>query len=319
MKIFVAGSTGAIGKYLIPQLIEAKHQVVALVRTHQKGKEVETLGAEVSLANALNDKELTEAIKKVKPEVIIHELTALAHFTGNFRRLDKEFTLTNHFRTKTTDVMLAAAHEAGTRRFIAQSFCGWPYARKGGPVKSEEDPLDPYSPKSFTKTLAAIQYLEKSVCNAPDIEGLALRYGFLYGPGTGIEINGDLVNLIQKRKFPLVGNGAGIWSFIHVQDVAKATVTAVSRGDTGVYNITDDEPAPVSDWLPYMASVLGAKPPRRIPVWLARLLIGEGGVSMMTKIRGGSNAKAKRDLGWHPSYPSWRIGFTEGFANILIE
>lgn len=313
MRVFVAGSTGAIGKFLVPHLVENGYEVVALVRTAQKAKALEVLGATVTLADALNKEELTAAIRRAQPEVIIHQLTALAG-VGNFKKLDEEFALTNRFRTEVTDTMLAAARMVGTRRFIAQSFCGWPFAREGGPVKTEEDPLDPNPPASFSKTLAAIRYLEDTVRRTVDLQALALRYGILYGPGTGIAKDGSIVELVRKRRMPIVGDGAGIWSFIHINDMARATVAALSRGDPGIYNVVDDEPVPVSTWLPALANAVGAKPPYKLPAWLGKLAIGDGGVSMMTKIRGGSNAKAKRELGWQPIYPTWRRGFVEGLG-----
>jgi nucleoside-diphosphate-sugar epimerase len=314
MKVFVAGSTGAIGKTLLPQLIANGHEVVALVRTDEKAKKVEALGAKATVADALDTEELTAVIRKVEPEAIIHQLTALATTSGNFKKMDEEFAVTNRFRTEVTDTMLAVARQVGTRRFIAQSFCGWPYAREGGSIKTEEDPLDPHPPASFSRTLAAIRHLEESVRQATEVEAFALRYGLLYGPGTGIAQDGMIVDLVRKRRLPLVGDGAGIWSFIHVQDAARATAAVVTQGAPGVYNVVDDEPAPVSNWLPFLAEVLGAKPPRRVPVWLAKLLIGDGGVSMMTEIRGGSNAKAKGELDWQLTYPSWRSGFVEGLT-----
>lgn len=313
MRVFVAGSTGSVGKVLVPHLVENGHEVVALVRAAQKAKAIEAMGAKVALADALNKGELTAAIRKAEPEVIIHQLTALVG-VGNFKKLDEEFAPTNRLRTEVTDTLLAAARMVGTRRFIAQSFCGWPFAREGGPVKSEEDPLDPSPPAGFSKTLAAIRYLEDTVRRTLDLQTLALRYGTFYGPGTMIAKDGSIVELVRKRRLPIVGEGAGIWSFIHIQDVARATVAAMSRGAPGIYNVVDDEPAPVSTWLPFLADALGAKPPRKVPVWLGRLAIGDGGVSMMTEIRGGSNAKAKRDLGWQPIYSSWRRGFVEGLG-----
>jgi nucleoside-diphosphate-sugar epimerase len=288
--------------------------VVALVRSPQKGKEVEMMGARSALANALDKEELTAAIREAQPEVIVHQLTALAGSVGSFKKFDQEFALTNRFRTEVTDTMLAAARLVGAPRFIAQSFCGWPFAREGGPVKSEEDPLDPTPPAAFSKTLEAIRYLEEAVRKATDLEALALRYGIFYGPGTGIAKDGAIVELLRKRRLPIVGDGSGVWSFIHIEDVAGATAAAISRGTPGIYNVVDDEPAPVSSWLPFLADVIDAKPPRRVPAWLARLLIGDGGVSMMTKSRGGSNAKAKRELGWQPIYATWRRGFAEGLG-----
>jgi nucleoside-diphosphate-sugar epimerase len=313
MRVFVAGSTGAVGKFLVPHLVQNGHEVVALVRDAQKAKALEVMGAQVALADALNKEELTAAIRRTEPEVIIHQLTALTG-VGNFKKLDEEFALTNRFRTEVTDTMLVAARLVGTRRFIAQSFCGWPFAREGGPVKTEEDPLDPNPPASFSKILAAIRYLEDTVRKTTNLQALALRYGFFYGPGTGIAKDGLIVELVRKRRLPIVGDGAGIWSFIHISDVARATVAAVSHGDPGIYNVVDDEPAPVSTWLPALAEAVGAKPPYKVPVWLGKLAIGGSGVSMMTKIRGGSNAKTKRELGWQLDYPSWRCGFVEGLG-----
>jgi nucleoside-diphosphate-sugar epimerase len=313
MKVFVAGATGAVGKRLIPELVEKGHEVVALVRTAGKGREVEDSGARFVVADPLDWEELTTAIRKTEPEVIVHQLTALAH-AGNLRKFDQEFALTNRFRTEVTDTLLAAGRLVGARRFLAQSFCGWPYAREGGPVKTEDDPLDPNPPANFRRILAAIRHLEDAVRGTTDMEALALRYGILYGPATSIARDGVMVDLVRKRKLPLVDGGTGVWSFTHVQDVARATTAAVSQGPPGIYNVVDDEPAPVSAWLPALAQAVGAKPPRRIPVWLARLAIGEGGVAMMTQSRGGSNAKAKRELGWELVYPSWRRGFVEGLG-----
>jgi nucleoside-diphosphate-sugar epimerase len=313
MRVFVAGGTGVVGKYLMPLLVKNGHQVVALVRTARKAKAVEARGAKVAYADALNKDDLIAAITRAEPEVIIHQITALAG-VGNFKRFDEEFALTNRFRTEVTNTMLAAAGIVGTRRFIAQSFCGWPFAREGGPVKTEEDPLDPNPPASFSKTLAAIRYLEDTVQGTVGLQALALRYGIFYGPGTGIAKDGSIVELVRKRRMPIVGDGGGVWSFIHVNDVAQATVAAISRGDPGIYNVVDDDPAPVSIWLPSLADAVGAKPPYRVPAWLGRLVIGDGGVSMMTEVRGGSNAKAKRALAWQPNYPSWRRGFIEGIG-----
>lgn len=313
MKVFVAGSTGAIGRVLVPQLIEKGHDVIALVRNDRKAETLLAMGAKIAVADALNREELTAAIERTKPEVIIHQLTALAH-AGNFKKLDEEFALTNRFRTEVTDTLLAAARLVGARRFIAQSFCGWPFARQGGPVKTEEDPLDPNPPAGFAKMLAAIRYLEETVRKTVDLQAFALRYGLFYGPGTGIAKDGPVIGLVRKRMFPIVGNGAGIWSFIHVHDAARATVSAVSSGSPGIYNVVDNEPAPVTTWLPALADAVGGKPPYRVPVWLGKLAIGEGGVSMMTQIRGGSNAKAKHELGWEPTYQTWRRGFVEGLG-----
>src|SRR5215475_6638696 len=235
MKVFVAGGTGAVGKFLIPLLIENGYEVVALARTARKAEALKDMGAKVAIADALNKEELTAAIRRAEPEVIIHHLTALVG-AGNFKKFDEEFALTNRFRTEVTDTMLAAARLVGARRFIAQSFCGWPFAREGGPVKREEEPLDPNPPASFSKVLAAIRYLEDTLRRTMGLQALALRYGVFYGPGTGIAKDGTIVELIRRRWLPIVGKGSGIWSFIHVMDAAHATLAAISRGDPGIYN-----------------------------------------------------------------------------------
>jgi len=287
--------------------------VVALVRTPARAKDVEALGARAVVADALDPDELRAAIRRAAPETVIHELTSLKGVT-NFRKFDQDFALTNRFRTRTLDTMLAASRSFGARRFIAQSYCGWPYAREGSPVKTEDDPLDPNPPASFRESLAAIRHLEDTIRQTRDIEAVALRYGNLYGPGTDISDTGAIGNLVSRRRLPLFGSGAGIWSFIHVRDAASATVAAMSRGSPGIYNVVDDEPAPVNVWLPALANALGARPPRRLPAWLGALLLGEGGLSMMTLVRGGSNAKAKRELAWQSSFASWRRGFMEGLG-----
>jgi len=310
MKIFVTGGTGALGRFLLPQLIDKGHEVVALTRSPDKAEGIEKTGASAVIADPLDKQQLTAAVRRAEPEVIIHQLTALST-VANFKKLDQEFTLTNRFRTEVTDTLLAAARTIGTRRFIAQSYCGWPYARKGGPIKTEEDPLDPKPPESFVKTLAAIKYLEDKMRSVTFLEGLALRYGAFYGPGNAIGKGGSVWKLVRKRRLPLVGGGGGIWSFIHISDAASATVAAVTNGAPGIYNIVDDEPAPVSKWLPALAKAIGAKPPYRIPHWLGELTIGKAGVGIMTNIRGCSNAKAKQELHWTPIYPSWRVGFVD--------
>lgn len=311
MKIFVTGGTGAIGKFLLPLLLENKHEVVALTRSADKAVSLEDLGVSPVIADPLDKSALTAAVRRAEPEVIIHQLSALTK-AGNFKKMDQEFALTNRFRTEVTDNLLAAARTIGTRRFIAQSYCGWPYAKKGGPVKTEEDPLDPKPPESFTKTLAAIRYLEDKIRSVNYLEGFAMRYGWFYGPATGFGKGGLVYKMVKKRKLPIVGGGGGIWSFIHIIDAARATVAAISHGAPGIYNVVDDEPAKVSTWLPAYAKAIGGKPPSKIPHWLGELLTGKAGVAMMTQIRGCSNAKAKRELNWTPVYPSWRVGFLDG-------
>jgi nucleoside-diphosphate-sugar epimerase len=311
MKVLVTGGTGAIGKFLLPLLLENRHEVVALTRSVTKAAQLEDSGVSAVIVDPLDRPRLTAAVRRAEPDVIIHQLTALSG-VGNFRKFDQEFALTNRFRTEVTDTLLAAARTIGTRRFIAQSYCGWPYAKTGGPVKTEEDPLDPKPPESFTRTLAAIRSLEDKVGSTTFLEALALRYGMFYGPGTAIGKGGTILKMARKRRFPIVGGGGGVWSFIHILDAARATVAAISRGAPGIYNVVDDEPAKVATWLPALAKAVEAKPPYRIPHWLGELTIGKGGVSIMTQIRGCSNAKAKRELNWTPIYPSWRIGFVDG-------
>ena len=311
MKVFVTGGTGVIGKFLLPLLLDNKHEVVALTRSVTKAAELEDAGVAAVIVDPLDKPRLTAAVRRAEPDAIIHQLTALTN-VGNFRKFDQEFALTNRFRTEVTGTLLAAARTIGTRRFIAQSYCGWPYAKKGDAVKTEEDPLDPNPPESFTKTLAAIRYLEDKVCTTTFLEGLALRYGMFYGPGTSIGKGGPVLRMVRKRRFPVVGGGGGVWSFIHILDAARATVAAISRGAPGLYNIVDDEPAKVAVWLPALARAVEAKPPYSIPHWLGEVMIGKAGVSIMTQIRGCSNAKAKRELNWTPIYPSWRIGFADG-------
>jgi nucleoside-diphosphate-sugar epimerase len=311
MKVLVTGGTGAIGKFLLPLLLENKHEVTALTRSVIKEVQLEDSGVSAIVVDPLDKQGLTAAVRRAEPDVIIHQLSALSG-VGNFRKFDQEFALTNRFRTEVTDTLLAAARTIGTRRFIAQSYCGWPYAKKGGPVKTEEDPLDPKPPESFTNTLAAIRYLEDTVRRTTFLEALALRYGMFYGPGTAIGKGGAILKMTKQRRFPIVGGGGGVWSFIHLLDAARATVAAISRGAPGIYNVVDDEPAKVATWLPALAKAIEAKPPYKIPHWLGELMIGKDGVSIMTQIRGCSNAKAKRELNWTPIYPSWRIGFVDG-------
>jgi nucleoside-diphosphate-sugar epimerase len=275
------------------------------------------LGARPVLADALDPEAVAQAVGKAEPEVVIHQLTAIDASSFG-RSLDKMFAETNRLRTEATDHLLAAARAVGARRFIAQSFAGWPFERTGGPIKTEEDPLQEHPPKSVGQTLSAIRHVERTVTEANGIEGLALRYGGFYGPGTSLAVDpdGEQVEMIRKRRFPVVGSGAGIWSLVHIRDAASATAAAVNRGEPGVYNIVDDEPAPMSVVLPELAKVIGAKPPRHFPRWVGRLLAGEGMTIMMTEVRGASNAKAKRELGWQLRYPSWRLGFREGLSNV---
>jgi nucleoside-diphosphate-sugar epimerase len=256
------------------------------------------------------------AIAGARPEVIVHQATALADMS-DLRHFAEEFAQTDRLRTEGTDNLLAAAGGSGVRRVVAQSFTGWPYARVGGPVKTEDDPLDPDPPEAARGVLAAIRHVEGRVTETPGLEGVALRYGGFYGPGTSLTEGGVHLEAVRKRKFPVVGGGTGIWSFVHIDDVATATKAAIEGDATGIFNVVDDEPAPVSEWLPYLAAAIGAKPPRHVPAWVGRIAVGELGLAMMTTSRGASNEKAKRELGWRLRYPSWRLGFKVGLADEL--
>jgi nucleoside-diphosphate-sugar epimerase len=314
MKVFVAGATGALGSQLIPRLVAAGHDVTGMTRSEEKRDLVRSLGARPVVADALDPGAVGEAVGEASPEVIVHQLTALSGGMGNPRRIDRFFALTNRLRTEGTDNLLAAARAAGSKRFVAQSFAGWPFARVGGPVKSEEDPLDPDPPKALREVLAAIRHLEGAVTGADWIDGLVLRYGGFYGPGTSISPGGEQVEAIRKRRYPIMGDGAGYFPLIQIEDAAAATAAAVERGAPGLYNVVDDEPAPNSEVLPALAEAIGAKRPRRVPKWIGRLVAGEAVAVMMTEGRGASNAKAKRELGWEPRYASWRQGFVEGLG-----
>jgi nucleoside-diphosphate-sugar epimerase len=313
MKILVAGATGALGRKLVPLLVARGHEVVGLTRSASGREAVRGLGATPIVADALDADAVARAVEAAGPEVIVHELTALAGGL-DLRRFDRSFAATNRLRTEGTDHLLAAGRAVGVGRFVAQSYAGWPYAREGGAVKTEEDRLDPAPAAAMRETHEAIRHLEEAVVGAVWTEGVVLRYGGLYGPGTSMTRGGDHVDLIRRRRFPVVGDGGGVWSFVHVEDAAEATVAAVERGRRGIYNIVDDEPAPVAEWLPAVARGLGARPPRHVPLRVGRLLAGEAAAVMMTQVRGASNAKARRELGWTPSHPSWRDGIPEEAA-----
>src|SRR6266540_664193 len=316
MKVFVAGATGVLGRELVPQLVARGHEVVGMTRTASKQDGLRALGARPVVADALDPDAVAQAVASAEPEVIVHQLTALSGpmSVRDARRPDRSVaaTMTNRLRTEATDHLLAAGRAVGVRRFVAQSFAGWPFARVGGPVKTEDDPLDPAPPDAMRQTLDAIRYLESAVTGADWLEGLVLRYGGFYGPGTSLSPDGgEQIDLIRGRKFPVVGDGGGVWSFIHIEDAADATVAAVTRGRPGIYNIVDDDPAPVAQWLPAAASALGAPPPRHVPRWLGWIVAGEAATVMMTEVRGASNDKAKRELGWRPRHTSWREGFAQ--------
>ena len=305
MRVFVAGATGAVGARLVPMLVERGHEVIGTSRSSEKGDRLRAQGLEPVVLDLLDPRAVRNAVTAARPHAIVHEATALAG-VSDVRNFDRSFAQTNRLRTEGTDSLLAAVRETGVDRFVAQSFAGWPYAREGGPVKTEDDPLDPTPVPAMRETLGAIRYLERAVVGAG---GVALRYGGLYGSPDDAQLA-----LVRKRRFPIVGDGGGVWSFVHLDDAAAATVLALERGAPGVYNVVDDEPAPVREWLPALAEAIGAKPPRRVPRWLARLMAGEAGVVLMTEIRGASNEKAKRELGWTLRFPSWRRGFVDAYS-----
>src|SRR3954462_14236841 len=291
MKVLVAGATGALGKQLVPRPVANRHDVAGITRSPSKQDAVRALGARPIVADALDPDQVARAVAETEPDVIVHELTALSG-PLDMRHWDRYFALTDRLRTEGADHLLAAGRAAGVERFVAQSYAGWPFARSGGPVKSGDDPLDPNPAQPMPETLAAIRHLEQAVLGADWTEGVVLRYGGFYGPGTSFAAGGEHLELIRRRKFPVVGDGAGVWSFVHIEDAADATVAAIEHGRRGVYNVVDDEPAPVAEWLPVIAHAYGAKPPRRVPLWLGRLLAGQAAAVMMTEVRGASNAKA---------------------------
>ena len=307
MRVFVAGATGAIGRQLVPRLVEAGHEVHGMTRSESKQATLRELGAVPVVADALDPGQVAEAVARARPDVIVHQLTAIG--TVDTRHMERDFAQTNRLRTEGTNHLLSAGQAIGVRRFVAQGVCGFgAYARTGGPVKSEEDPLDPTPVREMRATLAAIGHLEQAVLGASWTEGIVLRYGAFYGPGTSLAPGEEQFEMVRKHKFPVVGEGGGVWSFIHIADAADATVAAIEHGTRGVYNVVDDDPAPVAEWLPALAQTLGAKKPMRVPRFVGRLFAGEAGVMMMTELRGASNAKAKRELAWRPAHPSWRQG-----------
>jgi nucleoside-diphosphate-sugar epimerase len=308
MRVFVTGASGAIGRRLVSQLIDAGHDVIGTHNAPSSAELLRTLGATPVRLDLLDARAVRTAVLEHEPEAIVHEATALADVRFA-RNMDEVTAKTSELRTRGTDALLAAAREAGVQRFVAQSVASFSrYAREGGPVKTEDDPLDATPPKGFRQSAAAMAHLEEAVT---DFGGIALRYGAFYGAA-----NDGTVEPVRKRQFPIVGDGGGIWSWIHLDDAAAATVLALNHDGPAIYNIVDDDPAPVREWLPVLAHALGAKPPRRVPTWLARLLAGEAVTVMSTEARGASNAKAKRELGWRPRHPTWRTGFEAVYSAI---
>jgi 2-alkyl-3-oxoalkanoate reductase len=311
MKVFVAGATGGLGRSLVQKLIAAGHEVTGMIRSESSAAGVRAQGAKVVLADGLNADAVKAAVAEARPDVVVHQMTALKGGI-DFKRFDKSFALTNRLRTEGTDNLLAASRAAGVRRFVVQSYAGWNLQRGGSMTKTEDVPLDPQPVSATQQTMAGIRHLESVVTGDPSIEGLVLRYANFYGPTGAIGKGGEIVELIRKRRLPLIGDGAGVWSFIHYDDAADATVQAVRTGDPGIYQIADDDPATAAVWLPELARILGAKPPLHIPAWLAKAAVGDVGVSAFTKIRGADNSKARDAFSWQPGYASWREGFRHG-------
>ena len=305
MRVLLTGASGAIGTRLVPQLIDRGHRVIGTSTSADTAERVRALGAEAIVLDLLDPRAVREAVRQAQPDAIVHQATALANVRFT-RKLDKSFVMTNRLRTEGTDALLDAAREAGVSRFVAQSFAGMRYERSGGPVKTEDDPLDPAPLEGMREVAAAMVHLERAVTAAG---GIVLRYGGFYGAD-----NDGLVEPVRSGRFPIVGDGGGVMSFVHLEDAAAATVIALEHDGPAIYNIVDDEPAPVREWLPVLARALDAKPPRRVPVWLARLLAGETAVMLGTEARGASNAKARRELGWTLRYPTWRQGFAAVYA-----
>jgi nucleoside-diphosphate-sugar epimerase len=310
MRIFVAGATGVVGHALIPALLSAGHAVIGMTRSPDKAAAIRQAGAEPVVADGLNARAVRAAVISTRPDIVIDEMTDLASAT-DLRHFDQAFATTNRLRTDGTDHLLSAAREAGVKRFIAQSFCGWMVGRGAGTLATEADAPDPDPPRELSRTFDALSYLEQTVTTSAQPEGIVLRYGSLYGPDTGM-LSPVMIDALRHRRVPLIGDGAGWWSFLHVDDAASAAVAAIEHGAAGkVYNIADDDPAQVRDWLPALAELIGARSPLHFPAWIARLLAGEHMVVMMTQVKAASNARARQELGWQPAHPSWRHGFAE--------
>jgi nucleoside-diphosphate-sugar epimerase len=301
-----------MGKQLVPRLVAAGHDVIGITRTESKQAMLSEFGATPVVADALDPEQVAEAVAVAQPDVIVHQLTAIQAL--DMRHFDRDFATTNRLRTEGIDNLLSAGRAVGIERFVAQSYTSWPYARTGGKIKHEDDPLDPTPAKEMRESMAAIRHLESAVTDASWTQGVVLRYGAFYGPGTSLFPGGEQFEMVRRRRLPVVGDGAGVWSFVHIEDAAEATVAAVEHGRRGIYNIVDDDPAAVADWVPALADKLGAPKPWRVPRFVGRLFAGEAGVVMMTDSRGASNEKAKRELGWQPRHPSWREGFQRATA-----
>lgn len=312
MLVMLIGASGAVGRALVPKLVAAGHEVVATAR---RAPEDVPAGVTTRELDLLDRSAVVKAVAEIQPEAVIHQATALTGLGNNLRRFDREFTITNRLRTDGTATLIAAISGLGRpSRLVVQSFCGWPWMPTGGPVKTETDDIDPSPAPAFRRTIAALVEQERLVVRHPD--AVALRYGALYGPGTSLTNGGAQIEAIRTRTFPKVGDAGAVWSFLHVDDAADAALAALTRGD-GIYNVVDDHPTPVGEWLEQVARMIGAGKPRRIPIWLARAVGGQGLVHMMTSARGSSNARACRDLGWRPAHPHWRAGFAEDLQHTV--
>ena len=312
MRIFLAGATGAIGRQLVPMLIAAGHEVTGTTRSGERAEWLRSQGARAAVLDALDETAVAAAVTEAAPEAVIHQLTSIPHRLDP-RSIERDFELNDRLRSEGTRILLSAARGAVARRIIAQSIA-FSYAPTApGTLHAESDPLldDESSPASFRRSAASLRSLESQVHEAG---GMTLRYGYFYGPGTAISSTGSTGQDVARRRLPVIGGGTGVWSLIHVRDAAAATVSALTRGESGAYNIVDDEPARVSEWIPALAEVLGARPPRRVPALIARPLAGAYGIAAMTRAQGADNAKARRELGWELGYPSWRRGFAEALG-----
>lgn len=313
MKVFLAGATGVVGTRLLPLLHGAGHEVVGMARSPGAADLVTAAGATAVVADGLDRDAVVAAVAASHPDVIVHHMTAIPGAI-NPRKLDDDFAQTNRLRTKGTDNLLAAARAAGVRRIVAQSFGGWVYELGGDRPAAETDPLLADPPPTARRTLDAIRHLERAVTGTDGVDGIALRFGFFYGPATSMGTGGSVVAEARKRRLPVIGSGTGVWSFCHVDDAAGATLAALERGAPGVYNVCDDEPARVVDWLPVLAAAVDAPRPMRVPTWIGRMAAGEVAVRWMTRNAGLSNGKAKRELGWQPRFPTWRDAFRTGIG-----
>lgn len=309
MRILLAGASGAMGRTLLPMLVQ-QHEVFGAFRNPAHRDLVQSLGATPIVLDALDADAVQARMAEIRPQAVLHQLTAIPARL-DLRHFEREFEMTNRLRMEGTRNLATAAVQAGVERFLAQSFAGWPYARRGITLKTEEDDLDATPPPQMKSTLDAIETLEHTVLREQGFTGIVLRYGPFYGPHSSIAKDGAMVDEIRKHKVPIVGQGTGVWSFIHLHDAATATLAALHYGQRGIYNIVDDDPAPVVDWLPFLAQCVGAQPPRHLANWLAKIVVGEHAVALMNDIRGVSNSKAKTELNWTPKWSSWRDGFRE--------